>query len=243
MGNGRAAAIVFAREGARLCLTDVNRAAAEETAHLVRENGGEAIVCEADVSVSGDCGEVVDACMSAFGRIDVLHNNVGIEIPGGLEDTSEQDWERTFSVNLKGMFLMCKQTIPQMKSQRSGSIINISSINAIRTLPALSLAYAASKAGVIAMTREIAIEYAAEGIRANSILPGMMTTPFVVASLTAAYGGSVEEMMKYRDEQCPMGKQGSSWDVANLALFLASDEAKYLSGESVIVDGAQTCRM
>jgi NAD(P)-dependent dehydrogenase (short-subunit alcohol dehydrogenase family) len=130
-----------------------------------------------------------------------------------------------------------------MVGQGGGSIINISSINAIRTLPALSLAYVASKAGVIALTREIAVEYASKGIRANAILPGMMNTPFVVSALTEAWGGDISEMMRKRDAMCPTGKQGESWDVAYLALFLASDEAKYITGTTVIVDGAQTCRI
>ena len=130
-----------------------------------------------------------------------------------------------------------------MREQKSGAIVNISSINAIRALPALSLPYAVSKAGVIAMTRDIAVEYASLGIRVNTILPGMMATPFVTASLTEAYGGDVGDMMDKRDQFCPTGKQGESWDVAKLALFLASDEAAYITGEAVVVDGAQTCRM
>ena len=121
--------------------------------------------------------------------------------------------------------------------------MNISSINAIRTLPALSLSYGVSKAGVIALTREIAIQYASQHIRANAILPGMMNTPFVVAALTEAYGSDITKMTEKRDALCPTGKQGESWDIAYLALFLASDEAKYVTGTSVIVDGAQTCKI
>jgi NAD(P)-dependent dehydrogenase (short-subunit alcohol dehydrogenase family) len=185
----------------------------------------------------------VDRCLQTHGRVDILHNNVGIEEAGGLEETSEESWDRTLRVNLKSMFLMCKHVINPMKDQKSGSIINISSINAIRTLPALSLAYGVSKAGVISLTREIAVEYASTGVRVNAILPGMMATPFVTASLTEAYGGDVSEMMKKRDAFCPTGKQGEGWDVAHLALFLASDEAKYITGAAVVVDGAQTCRM
>lgn len=243
IGNGKATAIVFAREGAKVMLVDLNLKAAEETKSVIEGEGGECTVFQADVSSAKDCAAIVDECLRAFGRVDILHNNVGIEEAGGLEDTSEASWDRTLSVNLKSMFLMCKQVIEPMKRQRSGAIVNISSINAIRTLPALSLAYGVSKAGVISLTREIAVEFAALGIRANAILPGMMNTPFVTASLTEAYGGDVSAMTEKRDAFCPTGKQGEGWDVANLALFLASDEAKYITGTSIVVDGAQTCRI
>ena len=135
---------------------------------------------------------------------------------------------------------MCRAAVPQMIDQGGGSIVNISSINGIRTLPALSGAYGASKLGMVALTREIAIEFASQGIRCNAILPGMMRTPFVEASLTQAWGGDVEEMMKSRDAMIPIGKQGESWDVAHAALFLASDDAKYVTGASLVVDGGLT---
>ena len=243
IGNGKATAFVFAREGAKVMLVDLNLEAAEETRSVIEGEGGECIVFQADVSSARDCAAIVDQCVRSFGRVDILHNNVGIEEAGGLEDTSETSWDRTMNVNLKSMFLMCKQVIGPMKERGSGAIVNISSINAIRTLPALSLAYGVSKAGVISLTREIAVEYAPLGVRANTILPGMMNTPFVTASLAAAYGGDVTAMTEKRDAFCPMGKQGEAWDVANLALFLASDEAKYITGASFTVDGAQTCRI
>lgn len=243
IGNGKAAAILFAREGAKVLLVDLNRDAAEDTRSEIESEGGRCAVFQADVSSSKDCEAIVNECQRVFGRVDILHNNVGIEEAGGLEETSEESWDRTMDVNLKSMFLMCKQVIVPMKIQRSGAIVNISSINAIRTLPALSLAYGVSKAGVISLTREIAVEYAACGIRANAILPGMMETPFVIASLTEAYGGDLRKMTEKRDAYCPTGKQGESWDVANLALFLVSDDAKYITGASVVVDGAQTCRI
>ncbi len=243
VGNGKAAAILFARQGARVLLVDLRLEAAEETRAMIEADGGQCGTVQADVSVADDCGSVVDACLSTFGRVDILHNNVGIEIAGGLEETTEQNWDKTLNVNLKSAFLMCRCAIGPMVAQGSGAIVNISSINAIRTLPALSLSYGVSKAGTIALTREIAMEYASRGIRANAILPGMMATPFVKASLTEAYGGDVAQMMKQRDALCPTGKQGESWDVANLALFLVSDEAKYITGAAMVVDGGQTCRM
>ena len=240
IGNGKATAMLFAREGASVLLVDYSLEAAEETRELIDEEGGASKTFRADVSRPDDCAAMVEECIRAFGRVDVLHNNVGIEIPGGIEEISEDDWDRTLDVNLKSVFLTCKHALPQMVKQGGGSIVNISSINGIRTLPALSGAYGASKAGMIALTREIAVEYAPKGIRANAILPGMMRTPFVEASLTNAWGGDVEEMMQLRDAMVPIGKQGESWDVAHAALFLASDEAKYVTGATLVVDGALT---
>lgn len=243
VGNGKAAAIVYAREGAEVLLVDYRLPAAEETLQIIRKEGGNCSALQADVSKSSDCSKIVEECISRYGKIDILHNNVGIEIAGGLEETTEEGWDRTLNVNLKSIFLLCKAAVPHMLKQGGGAIVNIASINAIRTLPALSLPYAVSKAGVIALTREIAVQYASQHIRANAILPGMMNTPFVVSALTEAYGGDVKKMTEYRDSKCPTGKQGESWDVAYLALFLASEEAKYITGTSVIVDGAQTCRI
>ena len=240
IGNGKAAALLYAREGARVMLVDYNLEAAEETKRLIDEGDGDSFASQADVSKSDDCARIVDECIGNYGRIDILHNNVGIEIPGGIEEISEDDWDRTLDVNLKSVFLTCKYAVPYMAKQGSGAIVNISSINGIRTLPALSGPYGASKAGMIALTREIAVEYASKGVRANAILPGMMRTPFVEASLTAAWGGDVEEMMSLRDAMIPTGKQGESWDVAHAALFLASDDAKYITGTTLVVDGALT---
>lgn len=243
IGNGKAAAIVYAREGARVMLVDLHEEHAEATREMIEKEGGEAFTFEADVSLADDCHRAVEACVQTYGRVDILHNNVGIELPGGLAETTEEDWDRTMDVNLKSMFLLCKLVVPYMERQGGGAIVNISSINAVRTLPALSLSYAVSKAGILALTRDVAVEYADKGIRVNAVLPGMMATPFVVGALTEAYGGDVEDMMARRDALCPSGKQGEGWDVAYLSLFLASDEAKYITGESVVVDGAQTLKI
>lgn len=243
IGNGKATAIIFARAGAKVMLVDYRIDAAEATREIIESDGGICFTYQADVGRVSDCHALIDACMSIFGRIDILHNNVGVEITGGLEETTEETWDKTMAINLKSMFLLCKFSIPFMLKQKSGVIINVSSINAIRTLPALSLPYGVSKAGVIALTREIAVEYANRNIRANAILPGMMNTPFVRESLTEAYGGDIENMTRLRDEYCPTGKQGEPWDVANLALFLASDASKYITGQALILDGAQTCKI
>lgn len=240
IGNGKAAAMLFAREGARIMLVDYNLDAAEETRRLIEDEGGECFTSQADVGNSSDCNRIATECIGRYGRIDILHNNVGIEIPGGILDITEDDWDRTLDVNLKSVFLMCRAVVPHMVEQGGGAIVNISSINGIRTLPALSGAYGASKLGMVALTREIAIEYSSKGIRVNAVLPGMMRTPFVEASLTQAWGGDVEDMMRQRDAMIPIGKQGESWDVGHAALFLASDDAKYITGTTLVVDGGLT---
>ena len=240
-GNGKATAVLFAREGARVLAVDINFAAAVETKRIIEAEGG---VCEAvagDVSRTDDVAAVVDACILAFGRIDVLHNNVGIVEVGGPVETSEESWDRVNDVNMKSMFLTCKQVLPHMIRQGKGAIVNIASVSGIRWLGVPYISYAATKAAIIQFTRVIALQYARSGIRANSILPGMMNTPMVhAAEVIAAYGGSAEEMVRRRDEQCPMGRMGDAWDVAYAALFLASDEAKYITGTELVVDGGLT---
>jgi NAD(P)-dependent dehydrogenase (short-subunit alcohol dehydrogenase family) len=243
MGNGKATAILFAREGARVMLTDLNFEAAEETKALIDEEGGESIVFQADVSKSADCQRMVEKCLQTFGRVDILDNNVALGGHGGPVETSEEDWERVMAVNLKSMFLTCKYVLPHMEKQGSGVIINISSINALRSSPYPTLAYSVSKAGVIAFTREVAIQYAAKGIRVNAILPGLMKTPRISYYYKNALAEEVEEMWRRRDAMSPTGKQGDAWDIAYAALFLASDEAKYITGTNLIVDGGITQTM
>jgi NAD(P)-dependent dehydrogenase (short-subunit alcohol dehydrogenase family) len=237
LGNGKASSILYAREGGRIFLVDQNLAAAQETERAIAAEGGTGVPYQCDVTSSPACQGMVEACLAAFGRIDVLHNNVGITIPGGAVELREEDWDRIMRVNVKSMFLTCKHVLPYMVRQGAGVIVNISSVNAIRSLPAIAIAYSASKAAVIALTREIAVQYAAAGIRANAILPGLMDTPMVEAQLTAAYGGEVEEMRRRRARMSPTGKQGDAWDTAHAALFLASDEAKYITGTTLTVDG------
>ena len=240
-GNGKATAVLFAREGARVLAADINLDAAVETKRIIEGEGG---VCEAvagNVSLAHNVAAMVDACIAAFGRIDVLHNNVGIVEVGGPVETTEDSWDRVNDVNLKSMFLTCKQVLPHMERQGKGAIVNIASVSGIRWLGVPYISYAATKAAVIQFTRVIALQYARSSIRANSILPGMMNTPMVHApGVIAAYGGSAEEMVRRRDEQCPMGRMGYAWDVAYAALFLASDEAKYITGTELVVDGGLT---
>lgn len=240
-GNGKATAVLFAREGAKVVAADINLDAALETKRIIEAEGG---ICEAvsgDVSRADDVASIARTCIEAFGRIDVLHNNVGIVAVGGPVEASEESWDRVNDVNLKSMFLTCKQVLPHMERHGKGAIVNIASVSGIRWLGVPYVSYAATKAAIIQFTRVIALQYARSGIRANSILPGMMNTPMVHApEVIAAYGGSAEEMVRRRDAQCPMGRMGDAWDVAYAALFLASDEAKYITGTELVVDGGLT---
>lgn len=240
MGNGKASAILYAREGARVMAVDCNLEAAEETKHLIDEEGGECITFKADVSKASDCESMIETCIQKFGRIDILHNNVGIPGMGDVIETSEETWDRVINVNLKSMFLTCKYVLPHMVKQGSGSIINISSITSIRRTQFPTVAYSVSKAGVNALTREIAIQYAAKGIRANAILPGYIQTPLMVAAVADAHAGDVDEIFRKRAAMIPIPKLGDAWDTAHAALFLASDEAKYITGIALVVDGGLT---
>jgi NAD(P)-dependent dehydrogenase (short-subunit alcohol dehydrogenase family) len=238
MGNGKATAILFAREGARVMVVDLNLEAAEETKRIIDEEGGNSVAFKADVSKSSDCKSMVETCIQTFGQVDILHNNVGISLWGGAVETSEEDWDKVIDVNLKSMFLTCKYVLPYMEKQGSGSIINVSSVAAIRSGISPGIAYSSSKAGTIALTRDVALQYAAKGIRVNVILPGLMKTPHVEFYNKDTWaGGDVDEMWKRRDGTSPTGRQGDAWDVAHAALFLASDEAKYITGTTLIVDG------
>jgi NAD(P)-dependent dehydrogenase (short-subunit alcohol dehydrogenase family) len=237
VGNGKACAIVYAREGAKILAADINIEAAHETQRIIESEGGICVVEAADVSKSEDCKRVVDACIAAFGQVDILHNNVGITASGGPVDFDEAAWDRMMNINVKSIFLMAKHTLPHMERRGRGCIVNISSINAVRAIPFPKAAYAASKAAVIALTTDIAIQYAAKGIRANVVMPGLIKSPLVEMNNVKLYGGNLEEMWKKRDAMSPTGKQGEAWDVANAALFLASDEAAYVNGIVLPVDG------
>ena len=236
-GNGKATSVLFAREGARVFAADLNESAAEETVEIIRQEGGEAAAHRADVADAAQVAAMVEACLSCFGRLDILHNNVGIAEVGGVVEASEKSWDRVMDVNIKSMFLTCKRAIPAMLAQGGGAIVNVGSVAGIRWLGVPYISYQASKAAVIQFTRSVALEYADRGIRANSILPGLMNTPMIVEPLTAAYGGDLQKMIEIRDSQCPLGHMGDAWDVAYAALFLASDEAKYVTATELIVDG------
>jgi NAD(P)-dependent dehydrogenase (short-subunit alcohol dehydrogenase family) len=247
-GNGKATAVLFAREGAKVLCLDRNHDAAQETVGLIKEEGNEGSALACDATSSDDITAAVELCLARYKRIDILDNNVGIAHVGGPEDTTLADWERLLKVNITSMFLTCKHVLPVMVRQfeetgRGGAVVNIASIAAIRYTGFPYIAYNTSKGAVIPFTRSIALQYARQGIRANAILPGLMKTPMIVEPLKHAYaGGDVEKMYEIRDAQCPTGKMGDAWDVAYAALFLASDEAKYITGTELLVDGGITAK-
>jgi NAD(P)-dependent dehydrogenase (short-subunit alcohol dehydrogenase family) len=242
-GNGKAISVLYAREGATVVVVDNRREAADETTALIRNEGGEAESYVADVSKSAEVEALFAHCVSTYGRVDVLHNNVGILDVGGPEELSEETWDREMTINIKSMFLACKFALPIMVRQGKGAIVNTSSIASIRYTGYPSAAYNASKGAVNQFTQNIAVQYASKGIRANCVLPGLMNTPFIQEPLKDAYGpGGVDEMIRRRDAQVPMGKMGDAWDVAYASLFLASDEARYITGVMLLVDGGISCR-
>ena len=243
IGNGRATAIVFAREGAKVLLVDRNMDSANETKSMIEDEGGTATTFEADVTRESECEALVGACADAFGRIDVLHNNVGIGGgDAGPTHLSEDVWQNILDVNLKSVFLTCKHALPVMREQGSGSIINISSVAAVCSVG--MLAYKTSKAGINALTHSIAIGNARYGIRVNAIMPGLMNTPMAIEGISEARGIPKEQLIEQRDAQVPLGaKMGTAWDIAYAALYLASDEAKFVTGVILPVDGGQSARI
>jgi NAD(P)-dependent dehydrogenase (short-subunit alcohol dehydrogenase family) len=245
-GNGKAAAVLFAREGAQVYCVDLNGKAAQETAEIISGEGGDAVPDTADVASSADVERVVASCLDRFGRIDVLDNNVGIVEVGGVVELPEEKWDRVLDVNLKSCYLAMKHVIPGMVERGGGSIINISSIASIRYTGVPYATYYATKAAMNHLTRVTAAEYASRKVRVNAILPGLMKTPMVEKSMQLAQsyaGGDIDEMWHARDAQVPMGYMGDAWDVANAALFLASDESKYVTGIELVVDGGITLKI
>ena len=241
-GNGKAAAVLYAREGAKVFAVDRRLEAAEETRQIIADEGGECLTFAADVAKTAEVAAMVAACIKAYGSLDVLHNNVGIAETGGPVEASEESWNRILAVNQTSVFLTCKHALPFMIVQSRGAIVNVASIAAIRWLGFPYAAYSASKAAVIALTQNMAVQYAGQGIRANCVLPGLMDTPMIREPLAASYGGDVETMLETRHRQSPTGRMGDGWDTAHAALFLASDEARYITGAQLVVDGGITLR-
>ena len=242
-GNGKAAAVLFAREGARIFAVDLHPEAVAETTDIIKHEGGECIGRAADVSKGNEVESLVEQCIQNYGRIDILHNNVGILAVGGPEETTEEVWDRLVAVNLKSMFLTCRYVLPFMVRQGCGAIVNISSVASIRYTGYPSVAYNATKGAVNQLTQNIAVQYALKGVRANCVLPGLINTPMIQQPLKDAYGpGGAEEMIRRRNEVVPMGRMGDCWDVAYASLFLASEEAKYITGAMLVVDGGLTCK-
>jgi len=246
-GNGKAAAVLFAREGARVMVVDNRADAAEETAEIVRGEGGSCAVAVCDVaSAEGVAAMVAQVRRDFGGRIDVLHNNVGITAMGHVAELAEADWDRVMAVNLKSMFLTCKHVLPVMAEQRSGAVVNVASVAGIRHIAVPVVAYDVSKGAVLPFTRSIAVQYAPLGIRANAIVPGLLDTPMLEAAAggyAAATGGALEAVKRRRAALVPMGRLGDAWDVAHAALYLACDEARYVTGAELVVDGGLTCKV
>jgi NAD(P)-dependent dehydrogenase (short-subunit alcohol dehydrogenase family) len=249
IGNGRATAILFAREGAKVVLADRDRDSAESTREAIAAEDGEAIVVEGDVSVEEDCGGFVSTAVERFGRIDIVHNNVGIAAGDGWAEWIELEaWERIMRVNAGSVLLMAKVALPAMKEQEGGAITNISSIASVvagaemmRNPP---LGYKMSKAAMNAITQALAGAYAPHGIRVNAILPGLINTPMGVDAAARQLGIDRDDYIAIRNEAVPLkGGMGSAWDVANASLFLASDEARFITGVLLPVDGGQSARV
>lgn len=245
-GNGKATAVLFAREGAKVLCTDINQDAAEETAGIIRDEGGEAATISGDVSDSGHVQAIVEACLDSFGRVDILHNNVGIVAPGGAVEQTEEDWDHAVAVNLKSMFLTCKYVIPHMQTQNGGAINNLSSISALRYMGINYVSYPTTKAAIIQFTKVTAAQYGPWNIRANAILPGFNRTPMVDHAVVEMLKRStnadmtVEKYLAWREEKIPLRRWGDAWDIAKAAVFLASDDANYITGMEMVVDGGAT---
>ncbi|HRO59445.1 MAG TPA: SDR family oxidoreductase [Burkholderiaceae bacterium] len=239
--NGQAVAYAFAREGARLAIVDMRLESAQDTVARIEADGGSAIAVRADVSNHDDVRAVVQETLNRYGRIDILYNNVGIEYRGGVVDTPEAEWDRVHDVNLKGVFLACKEVVPLMEKQGGGVILNVSSTASLRWGPVEYIAYNSSKAGLNHMSRVMARQYAPKNIRCNVIVPGMIDTPHIRTLYRDKTPGELAEILAERNARCPMGRQGSSQEIANAAVFLASDEASYISGALLPVDGALSC--
>ncbi len=244
MGNGRATALTFAREGARVLCVDHHLDSAQETVDMITAKGGTSVAFKADVTRTADIEAMVADAKARWGRIDVLHNNVGVSLAGGDSELSvlkEEAFDRCVAINLKSCIFAAKAVLPIMRQQQGGSIINISSMAAITTYP--YVAYKATKTAMIAFTEQLAYQNAEYGIRANVILPGLMNTPMAVDTRAREFRKSRAEVEAERDSKVPLRrKMGTGWDVANAALFLASDEANFITGVTLPVDGGASVR-
>ena len=242
-GNGRATAVLFAREGARVFAVDRSSASMQETLDRIAEFGGTVTAHTCDVTDSAAVKAMIDACLAAFGRVDVLVNNVGGSAAGGPVDLSEEAWDAQIDTNLKSVFLTCKHVLPVMERQGGGAIVNLASTSGLRYTGSAQVGYAASKAGVIQFSRVVAVQYAGKGIRVNTVVPGQLHTPMVEARLAGQrMGGDVEKLLQSRLERIPLGFMGDGRDTAYAALYLASDEARFVTGTEIVVDGGMVAR-
>ena len=242
IGNGRATAVRFAREGAAVLCVDINESSAQETLSMLEAEGGRGSVLTADVTREADCESVVTTCVARYSKLDVLHNNIGIgRGDRGATSMTEEIWDEIFATNLKSIMFLCKHALPVMRSQQAGVVTNISSVAAVCAVGIV--AYKTSKAALNAYTHALATANARFGIRANVISPGLMNTPMAIEGNVAA-GRDRAEVIAQRNASVPLrGRMGSAWDVANAALFLASDEAGFITGVNLPVDGGQSARI
>jgi len=246
-GNGKTAAVVYAREGAKVAVTDWRTEAAQETVGIIRDNGGEAVAVTGDATSEADVARMIEETIAAYGRIDVLHNNVGGSGTGKhLGDMTLEDWNATMARNVTSAMLMCREVVPHMEKQGGGSIVNISSISSLRHLNVPTAVYAAGKGALNELTKNIALHYAGKNIRANCVLPGYIDTPFIRREINGKpayeYKGytNAEDYAADRGKIIPMQRMGTGWDVAYAALFLASDESAYVTAQMLVVDGGVT---
>ena len=242
-GNGRAIAVRFAQEGARVFAVDRDTERMQETVRLVEEAGGEIATAQCDVTQSASIAGVVAACIARFGRIDVLVNNVGGSAKGGPVEMSEEVWDAQVDHNLKSVFLTCKHVLPHMLAQGRGAIVNLASTSATRWTGAAQIAYASTKAAVMQFSRVLAVQYAGQGIRVNTVVPGQLHTPMVETRLAGQRaGGDVQALLAQRQARIPLPFMGDGRDTAAAALFLASDEARFVTGTEIVVDGGMSVR-
>jgi NAD(P)-dependent dehydrogenase (short-subunit alcohol dehydrogenase family) len=239
-GNGRAIAVRFAEEGAKVFAVDAQQ---DRLAETVEKSAGKIETHICNVTDSKAVAAMVAACLERFGRIDILVNNVGGSAPGGPVEMSEEVWDSQVDLNLKSVFLGCKHVLPVMERQKSGAIVNLASTSGLRWSGSAHVAYAATKAGIIQLSRVVAMQYAARGIRVNTVVPGQLHTPLVEFRLAKQRaGGDVESLLASRRKRIPLGVEGDGRDTANAALFLASDEARFITGTEIVVDGGMTVR-
>jgi NAD(P)-dependent dehydrogenase (short-subunit alcohol dehydrogenase family) len=242
-GNGRAIAVRFAQEGAKVFALDRELARMDETVRLAREAGGDIATASCDVTQSASVAAAVAACLARYGRVDILVNNVGGSAAGGPVEMTEEVWDAQIDHNLKSVFLACKHVLPVMQAQGSGAIVNISSTSGLRWTGSAQVAYAATKAGVIQFSRVTAVQYAKTGIRINTVVPGQLYTPMVDVRLAKQRtGGDVAQLLQQRQSRIPLPFMGDGRDTANAALFLASDEARFITGTELVVDGGMSVR-
>jgi NAD(P)-dependent dehydrogenase (short-subunit alcohol dehydrogenase family) len=241
--RARCQAVIFAREGAKVFAADLNMDNLAATIRLVEDEGGEIIGFSCDVTDASQAAGMARACLGKFDRIDILVNNAGGSAPGGPTELSEENWDRQIDYNLKSVFLTCKAVLPIMETQGSGAIVNTASTSGIRWTGSPQIGYASAKAGVIQFSRVLAVQYAPRGIRVNTVIPGQLHTPMVEARLAnQRAGGDVEALLKSRLARIPLGFMGDGRDTAHAVLFLASDEARFITGTEIVVDGGMSAR-